>query len=231
MNGTCAGGTGAFADQMATLMQIDTGEMNELAKKYEKIYSIASRCGVFAKTDIQPLLNQGAKKEDLAASVYQAVVNQTIAGLAQGRLIKGKVMFLGGPLYYCKGLRDRFKETLKLSKEEAIFPDYALYSVSMGASMYANPYDENVIVNKPYNNGKSEAKKTLIIINENIKNNTEFTICPISVLKDGRATCYVDTLITVKIVNIPNLDNVLVTSETHYSDATSKLLKEMVENL
>ncbi len=137
MNGSCAGGTGAFIDQMATLLNVTPDELDELSLKSERIYPIASRCGVFAKTDIQPLLNQGARKEDVAASIYQAVVNQTIAGLAQGRLIKGKVMFLGGPLYYCKGLRDRFKETLKLSKEEAIFPHYALYSVSMGASMYA----------------------------------------------------------------------------------------------
>ena len=98
MNGTCAGGTGAFLDQMASLLNTDTDGLNELSKSYETIYPIASRCGVFAKTDIQPLLNEGARKEDIAASIFQAVVNQTISGLAQGRPIKGKVAFLGGPL-------------------------------------------------------------------------------------------------------------------------------------
>ena len=102
MNGSCAGGTGAFIDQMATLLNVTPDELDELSLKSERIYPIASRCGVFAKTDIQPLLNQGARKEDIAASIYQAVVNQTIAGLAQGRRIGGTVMFLGGPLYYCK---------------------------------------------------------------------------------------------------------------------------------
>ncbi len=137
MNGSCAGGTGAFIDQMATLLDLDADEMDRLSLAHTRIYPIASRCGVFAKTDIQPLLNQGAKKEDVAASIYQAVVNQTIAGLAQGRRIKGKVLFLGGPLYYCKGLRQRFQETLKLSDEEAIFPEYGRYAVAMGAAIYA----------------------------------------------------------------------------------------------
>lgn len=138
MNGSCAGGTGAFIDQMATLLDVTADEMDELSLGATRIYPIASRCGVFAKTDIQPLLNQGARKEDVAASIYQAVVNQTIAGLAQGRRITGKVLFLGGPLYYNKGLRIRFKETLGLSDEEAIFPDYALYAVAMGAAVYGS---------------------------------------------------------------------------------------------
>ena len=137
MNGTCAGGTGAFIDQMATLLDLDVDTMDRLSLDYHRIYPIASRCGVFAKTDIQPLLNQGARKEDVAASIYQAVVNQTIAGLAQGRSIKGKVLFLGGPLYYCHGLRDRFKATLKLRDENAVFPEYARFAVALGASFYA----------------------------------------------------------------------------------------------
>ena len=137
MNGSCAGGTGAFIDQMATLLDMSADEMDRESLLHKRIYPIASRCGVFAKTDIQPLLNQGASKADVAASIYQAVVNQTIAGLAQGRKIAGKVLFLGGPLYYCLGLRERFKETLKLSEEEAIFPNYALYSVAIGAAIYA----------------------------------------------------------------------------------------------
>ncbi|MBE6677346.1 MAG: 2-hydroxyglutaryl-CoA dehydratase [Ruminococcaceae bacterium] len=137
MNGSCAGGTGAFIDQMATLLDLTPDQMDELSLQHQRLYPIASRCGVFAKTDIQPLLNQGANKADVAASIYQAVVNQTIAGLAQGRRIKGKVLFLGGPLYYCKGLRQRFTETLGLAEEDAIFPDYARYAVAMGAAIYA----------------------------------------------------------------------------------------------
>ncbi len=137
MNGSCAGGTGAFIDQMATLLNITADELDELSLHCEKMYSIASRCGVFAKSDIQPLLNQGARKEDIAASIFQAVVNQTIAGLAQGRQIKGKVLFLGGPLFFLKGLRRRFVETLKLSADNAVFPDNADVFVAVGAACYA----------------------------------------------------------------------------------------------
>lgn len=137
MNGTCAGGTGAFIDQMATLMNVSNSELDELSLKSEKLYTIASRCGVFAKTDIQPLLNQGAKKEDISASIYQAIVNQTISGLCQGRQIEGKVLFLGGPLHFCKGLRKRFVETLNLSEENAIFPDYAPISVAVGSAIFS----------------------------------------------------------------------------------------------
>ncbi len=137
MNGSCAGGTGAFIDQMAVLLDLSVDEMDEAALRAQRIYPIASRCGVFAKTDIQPLLNQGASKEDIALSIYQAVVNQTITGLIQGRRIRGKVMFLGGPLYYCKGLRKRFCETLGLDEANAVFPKYALYSVAIGAALTA----------------------------------------------------------------------------------------------
>ena len=136
MNGSCAGGTGAFIDQMATLLNVTADELDELSLGSQRLYPIASRCGVFAKTDIQPLLNQGARHEDVAASIYQAVVNQTIAGLAQGRKITGKVLFLGGPLYYCKGLRRRFQETLKLSDDQAVFPEYGRFAVAMGAALY-----------------------------------------------------------------------------------------------
>jgi len=137
MNGSCAGGTGAFIDQMATLLNVTTDELDELSLQSTRLYPIASRCGVFAKTDVQPLLNQGAKHADVAASIYQAVVNQTIAGLAQGRRISGKILFLGGPLYYCKGLRRRFQETLGLTDEQAIFPEYGRFAVAMGAALYA----------------------------------------------------------------------------------------------
>lgn len=137
MNGTCAGGTGAFIDQMATLMDVTTEELDRLSLQHQRLYPIASRCGVFAKTDIQPLLNQGARKEDVAASIYQAVVNQTIAGLAQGKRIEGKVMFLGGPLYYCLGLRERFCDTLNLTAENALFPEYSRFAVALGAALFA----------------------------------------------------------------------------------------------
>ncbi len=137
MNGTCAGGTGAFIDQMATLLGITADELDALSLKAKRIYPIASRCGVFAKTDIQPLLNQGARHEDIAASIYQAVVNQTIAGLAQGRRIKGHVLFLGGPLTFCEGLRYRFRKTLELDESMACLPPYSSHSVAYGTSFFA----------------------------------------------------------------------------------------------
>ncbi|ADU26927.1 acyl-CoA dehydratase activase-related protein [Ethanoligenens harbinense] len=141
MNGSCAGGTGAFIDQMATLLGVRTEDMDALAAKHEKIYAIASRCGVFAKSDIQPLLNQGARREDIAASVFQAVVEQTVAGLAQGRKIEGRVAFLGGPLSFFSTLRERFVKTLHLSPENALFPKEAAYFVALGAALYAQKFD------------------------------------------------------------------------------------------
>ena len=135
MNGSCAGGTGAFIDQMATLLNISVPEMDELSLKAEKVYPIASRCGVFAKSDIQPLLNQGARKEDIAASIFQAVVDQTVSGLAQGRRIKGKVLFLGGPLHFLKGLGKAFKETLHLDEAHAVFPENAPCFMGIGAAL------------------------------------------------------------------------------------------------
>ncbi len=134
MNGSCAGGTGAFIDQMATLLNVTVTEMDELALKAQKIYPIASRCGVFAKSDIQPLLNQGAKKEDISASIFQAVVDQTVSGLAQGRRIKGKVLFLGGPLHFLKALQKAFVTTLNLD-DGAIFPEDAPCFMAIGAAL------------------------------------------------------------------------------------------------
>ncbi len=142
MNGTCAGGTGAFIDQMASLLDTDASGLNELAKNHTVLYPIASRCGVFAKTDVQPLLNEGAKKEDIAASIFQSVVTQTISGLACGRPIRGYVAFLGGPLQYLPELRKRFYETLELDDEHIIVPDNAHLFVAGGcalASMNAVP--------------------------------------------------------------------------------------------
>ncbi len=135
MNGTCAGGTGAFIDQMATLLHTDASGLNELAKGATTIYPIASRCGVFAKSDVQPLLNEGARQEDVAASIFQAVVTQTISGLACGRPIRGNVAFLGGPLQYLSELRERFYITLELDEEHRIVPENAHLFVASGAAM------------------------------------------------------------------------------------------------
>ncbi len=135
MNGTCAGGTGAFIDQMASLLNTDAGGLNELAQNAQTIYPIASRCGVFAKTDVQPLLNEGARKEDIAASIFQSVVTQTISGLACGRPIRGHVAFLGGPLQYLPELRKRFYETLQLDEEHRIVPDNAHLFVACGCAI------------------------------------------------------------------------------------------------
>ncbi|HHU88781.1 MAG: acyl-CoA dehydratase activase [Sphaerochaetaceae bacterium] len=134
MNGSCAGGTGAFIDQMASLLQISVDELNTKASKAEKVYTVASRCGVFAKSDIQPLLNQGARKSDISASILQAVVNQTIGGLAQGRAIKGNIVYLGGPLTFLDQLRKAFDQTLKT---EGLCPPNSLYYVALGAAYCA----------------------------------------------------------------------------------------------
>ena len=141
MNGSCAGGTGAFIDQMATLMNVTVSELDELSLKHEKIYPIASRCGVFAKSDIQPILNQGGRKEDVAASIFQAVVDQTVAGLTQGRELKGKIVFLGGPLHFLMGLRERFVKTLQLDEEHAIFPEDGDCYAAMGAALCSTDFE------------------------------------------------------------------------------------------
>lgn len=137
MNETCAGGTGAFIDQMAAFLDTDAAGLDNLAQNHHTLYPIASRCGVFAKTDILPLLNEGCAREDIAASIMQAMVNQTISGLARGRSITGKVVFLGGPLAFLPSLRDRFTDTLKLDAKNAVFPEYAEYFVAIGAALYA----------------------------------------------------------------------------------------------
>ena len=169
MNGTCAGGTGAFIDQMASLLHTDASGLNELAKQYKTIYPIASRCGVFAKTDIQPLLNEGAAKEDIAVSIFQAVVNQTISGLACGRPIKGNVAFLGGPLNYLSELRQRFIETLNLKDEEIIIPEEAHLFVAKGAALSS-------IENKPITN---EILKSKITVLRDSHDNTTIPLDPL----------------------------------------------------
>ncbi|MBQ3686847.1 MAG: 2-hydroxyacyl-CoA dehydratase, partial [Treponema sp.] len=137
MNGTCAGGTGAFIDQMAALLETDAGGLNELAKGAATIYPIAARCGVFAKTDIQPLINEGARREDIAASIFQSIVTQTVSGLACGKPIRGHVAFLGGPLHFLDQLRKRFVVTLNLSPEETIVPENSQLFVAAGAAYSA----------------------------------------------------------------------------------------------
>ena len=169
MNGTCAGGTGAFIDQMASLLNTDSQGLNELAKKHTMIYPIASRCGVFAKTDVQPLINEGADKADIAASIFQAVVNQTISGLACGRPIRGNVAFLGGPLNYLSELRNRFIETLHLSDTQAIVPKDAHLLVARGAAL-------DSITNNPISNEKLKAKI------EVLKSSHDSTSTPLSPL-------------------------------------------------
>jgi len=141
MNGICAGGTGAFIDQMATLLKTDAKGLNEMAKDYNVIYPVASRCGVFAKTDIQPLINDGAKKSDIAMSIFNAVVVQTVSVLSCGRKIEGKVAFLGGPLYFLSQLRKAFQNVLKLKDEDVIFPQDAQLYIAMGASLLSKNED------------------------------------------------------------------------------------------
>ncbi|MGN0131402.1 MAG: acyl-CoA dehydratase activase-related protein [Lachnospiraceae bacterium] len=137
MNGICAGGTGSFIDQMASLLQTDASGLNEYAKSYQSLYTIAARCGVFAKTDIQPLINEGATKEDLAASIFQAVVNQTISGLACGKPIRGHVAFLGGPLHFLSELKAAFIRTLKLDDEHIIAPEHSHLFAAIGSALNA----------------------------------------------------------------------------------------------
>ncbi|MDD7609927.1 MAG: acyl-CoA dehydratase activase, partial [Spirochaetales bacterium] len=160
MNGTCAGGTGAFIDQMAALLETDAMGLNELAKGANQIYPIAARCGVFAKTDIQPLINEGARREDIAASIFQAVVSQTISGLACGKPIRGNVAFLGGPLHFLDQLRFRFIDTLKLTDEQVIVPEDSQLFVATGCAYGAerkfsesvSEKDDNVEIDQSDNN-------------------------------------------------------------------------------
>ena len=143
MNGICAGGTGSFIDQMASLLQTDATGLNTYAKDYKAIYPIAARCGVFAKSDIQPLINEGATREDLSASIFQAVVNQTISGLACGKPIRGHVAFLGGPLHFLSELREAFIRTLKLDEEHTIIPENSHLFAAIGSAL--NYKEENQI--------------------------------------------------------------------------------------
>lgn len=200
MNGTCAGGTGAFIDQMAALLNTDASGLNELAKKHETIYPIASRCGVFAKSDIQPLINDGAKKSDLAASVFQSVVNQTISGLACGKPIRGNVAFLGGPLHYLSELRQRFVETLGLAPENAVCPENANLFVAMGCALSdeAEEIDLNALVEKANELGGNQLREVerLAPLFKDEKELKSFrkrharSVIPTSEILDHRGACY-----------------------------------------
>ena len=159
MTGSCAGGTGAFIDQMATLLKMSADEMDAAAQRAEKTYTIASRCGVFAKSDVQPLINQGAKAEDISASIYQAVVNQTIAGLAQGRPIKGNVLYLGGPLTFSRVLRESFDHTLGV---QGTCPENSLLYVALGAAFYSDQeFDLNQVADDLQKHGAAETYRSL----------------------------------------------------------------------
>ena len=135
MNGVCAGGTGSFIDQMASLLQTDAEGLNEYAKTYSAIYPIAARCGVFAKSDIQPLINEGAAKSDLAVSIFQAIVNQTISGLACGKPIRGNVVFLGGPLHFLTELKARFIDVLGLEGDAVVEVEDSHLFAAMGSAL------------------------------------------------------------------------------------------------
>ena len=225
MNGTCAGGTGAFIDQMASLLNTDASGLNDLAKNYKIIYPIASRCGVFAKTDVQPLINEGANTSDIAASIFQAVVNQTISGLACGHPIKGHVAFLGGPLTYLSELRNRFIQTLNLTKDEIIVPENAHLLVAKGAildSINTKEITHEELLNKiaTLKTSKESNGKSLDALFENDEDYKEFikrhdkNKVPRQSLSEFKGDCFVGIdagSTTTKLVLI-NRDNELLYS-------------------
>ena len=239
MNGICAGGTGAFIDQMASLLQTDTLGLNELAKEYSVIYPIASRCGVFAKTDIQPLINDGAKRSDIAMSIFNAVVVQTVSVLSCGRKIEGNVAFLGGPLHFLSSLRDRFKSVLNLNDENIIFPDNAQLYVAMGASLLSKK-EESIqlsdlikkIQSLDINNFDSVDKLEPLFNDENDyndfiqrHNNHTVQICDISKF-NGNCFLGIDAgSTTTKAALIDDKGNLLY---THYSSNEGKPLEVVI---
>lgn len=236
MNGTCAGGTGAFIDQMATLLKIPVEEINDLAENFEKIYPIASRCGVFAKTDIQPLLNQGANKKDIAKSIFEAVVSQTISGLAQGRKISGKVLYLGGPLTFMPELRKSFDCNLKLN---GTCPENSLFYVALGAATCANKiYKLNELINKIENFSTSTISSNIKPLFENDSEYKEFLNRhkKNSILKGNINTYKGDVFLgidagstTLKIVVIGKSSELLYSLYTQNSGDTFLLVKDFLE--
>ncbi len=249
MNGTCAGGTGAFLDQMATLLNTTTPGLNELAKNYNTIYPIASRCGVFAKSDIQPLMNEGAAKEDLAASIFQAVVNQTISGLACGRPIRGKVAFLGGPLSYLSELRKRFIETLQLTDDDVIAPEDAHLLVAKGATLDSVNYNTisveklraKINLLKEYRDSSSDSLKPLFTIEDEykqFKERHEQHKVPKKDIKQYIGDCFLGIdagSTTSKLVLIDNEYNLLYSSyrnnEGKPLQTVTSMLKELYDVL
>lgn len=239
MNGICAGGTGAFIDQMASLLKTDALGLNELAKDYNIIYPIASRCGVFAKTDIQPLINDGAKKSDIAMSIFNAVVVQTISVLSCGRKIEGKVAFLGGPLHFLSSLRDRFKSILKLDDKDIIFPEDAQLYVAMGASLLSEKEEaieltslikriQSLDINDFDNVDKLEPLfKDENDYNEFIKRHNKDTIKTYDISKfNGNCFLGIDAgSTTTKAALIDNKGNLLY---THYSSNEGKPLEVVI---
>lgn len=249
MNGTCAGGTGAFLDQMASLLNTDTAGLNELAKDYKVIYPIASRCGVFAKTDVQPLLNEGSRKEDIAASIFQAVVNQTISGLACGRPIRGKVAFLGGPLSYLPELRKRFIETLHLKDDEILIPENAHLLVAKGAaldSLNSSIFSTEDLKNKIENlkNSKDTTTQPLEPLFKTEQDYKEFkerhdkAKINTKSLKDFKGDCFIGIdagSTTTKLVLIDNENNLLYSqygsNEGNPLKSVIKMLKKLYSEL
>lgn len=240
MNGTCAGGTGAFIDQMASLLNIPIEEVDKLASKHERTYTIASRCGVFAKSDIQPLLNQGARKEDIAESIFYAVVNQTIAGLAQGREVKGNVMYLGGPLSFMSELRKAFDDTLKV---QGVLPENSLYFVAIGAALLARK-DEEIDLSsildkvKNYTNSDNFAYLPPLFSSEEeykeFKERHEKDYVPSLPLNEYEGPLYlgIDSgSTTLKLVVIDKDDNIRYSRYVSNQGDPISLLKDMLEDI
>ncbi len=238
MNGSCAGGTGAFIDQMATLLNISPAELNELASKAEKNYTIASRCGVFAKSDIQPLLNQGAQKNDIAMSILYAVVNQTVAGLAQGRKIEGNVLYLGGPLTYFSELRKCFDKVLK---SEGVCPENSLYFVSYGAAI-SNGNEEKTlaqIIKAVETEHNDEEYRSCLPLFNNEQEYNDFSArhakakVGTAALTDGmNAYIGIDSgSTTLKAVVIDEDENVVYSEYSSNKGAPVEMLKGFLENV
>ncbi len=238
MNGSCAGGTGAFIDQMATLLDVRTEDMDALAEKHEKIYTIASRCGVFAKSDIQPLINQGAKKSDIAASIFYAVVNQTVAGLSQGREIKGKVAYLGGPLTFMPQLRKAFDKTLGL---EGVCPENSLYFVALGAALAGanESFDLKELCEKTANYTAKEGYKSCEPLFKNKAEYEEFVnrhakdrVETVEAVNPDKIYVGIDAgSTTVKAVAIDGDENIIMSDYMKNSGNPVPHIKEFLEKL
>ncbi len=243
MNGTCAGGTGSFIDQMATLLKTDPMGLNEYAKNYDTIYPIAARCGVFAKTDVQPLINEGVKKENIAASIFQAVVIQTISGLACGMRIRGNVAFLGGPLYYLSMLRQRFIDTLKLTDDQIIFPENSQLYVAIGCALLAGE-SENVInlsdLARDFENVKSSSLTESNRLEPLFKSEEEYEIfkerheknkVKRNNLKDYEGNCYLGIDAGSTTTKLALIDEEGALLFTHYGSNNGSPLKSTIKAL